>query len=77
MPDKPVLTPEIHKEQIEAYTKVRPQYVAYADAFRRVLEQACQVSFPEALIQARAKTVSSFAEKRPASSTSIPMQSTR
>jgi putative GTP pyrophosphokinase len=63
MPDKPVLTPEIHKEQIEALTNVRSKYVTYADALKRVLERACQVSFPEALIQARAKTVSSFAEK--------------
>ena len=63
MPDKTVLTPEVHKQQIEAFTKVRPMYVIWADALRRVLERACQVSFPEALIQARAKTVSSFAEK--------------
>jgi ppGpp synthetase/RelA/SpoT-type nucleotidyltranferase len=63
MSDKPVLTPEIHKEQIEALTNVRSRYVTYADALKRVLERACQVVFPEALIQARAKTVSSFAEK--------------
>jgi ppGpp synthetase/RelA/SpoT-type nucleotidyltranferase len=63
MPDKPVLTPEIHRKQIEAYTKVRPAYVTYADSLRRVLEQACRVSFPEAFVQARAKAVSSFAEK--------------
>jgi ppGpp synthetase/RelA/SpoT-type nucleotidyltranferase len=63
MPDKPVLTPEIHKRQIDAYTQVRPQYAIYADALKRVLERACQVSFPEAFVQARAKTVSSFAEK--------------
>ena len=63
MPDKPVLTPEIHKRQIEAYTEVRPQFVTYADALKRVLECACQVSFPDAFVQARAKTVSSFAEK--------------
>jgi ppGpp synthetase/RelA/SpoT-type nucleotidyltranferase len=63
MPDKPALTPEIHKRQIDAYTQVRPQYATYADALKRVLERACQVSFPEAFVQARAKTVSSFAEK--------------
>jgi len=63
MPDKPVLTPEIHKRQIEAYTEARPKYVTYADALKRVLERACQVSFPDAFVQARAKTVSSFAEK--------------
>jgi ppGpp synthetase/RelA/SpoT-type nucleotidyltranferase len=63
MAGKAQLTPEIHKQQIEALTNARPQYVTYADALKRVLERACQVSFPEALIQARAKTVSSFAEK--------------
>ena len=63
MPDKPVLTPEIHKKQIEAYTEIRPKYVTYADALKRVMERACHVSFPDAFVQARAKTVSSFAEK--------------
>jgi ppGpp synthetase/RelA/SpoT-type nucleotidyltranferase len=61
--EKGQLTPEGHRQQIEAYSSVRPSYVTYADALKRVLERACQVSFPEAFIQARAKTVSSFAEK--------------
>jgi ppGpp synthetase/RelA/SpoT-type nucleotidyltranferase len=56
-------TAEQHGAQIEAFVKVRPAYVIYADSLRRVLEQACRVSFPEAFIQARAKAVSSFAEK--------------
>jgi ppGpp synthetase/RelA/SpoT-type nucleotidyltranferase len=63
MPDTPLLTPEIHKKQIEAYAEVRPKFVTYAEALKRVLECACQVSFPDAFVQARAKTVSSFAEK--------------
>lgn len=53
MPDKPVLTPEIHKKQIEAYTEVRPKFVTYAEALKRVMECACQVSFPDAFVQAR------------------------
>jgi ppGpp synthetase/RelA/SpoT-type nucleotidyltranferase len=57
------LTPEAHAGQIEAYVKVRHAYVIYADALRRVLQEACRASFPEALIQARPKAVSSFAEK--------------
>lgn len=57
------ITPEAHAAQVEAFTKVRPEYVTYEKALRRVLEQACRVSFPEAFIQARAKAVSSFAEK--------------
>jgi ppGpp synthetase/RelA/SpoT-type nucleotidyltranferase len=63
MAEKESLTAEKHNEQIAAYSAVRPCYVTYADALKRVLDLACQVSFPEALVQARAKTVSSFAEK--------------
>lgn len=57
------LTPELHSAQIEALARVRADYVTYADSLRRVLQEACGVSFPEAFVQARAKTVSSFAEK--------------
>jgi ppGpp synthetase/RelA/SpoT-type nucleotidyltranferase len=59
----PPLTPALHKQQIEAYVAVRPCYSTYADALKRVFEKACQASFPEASVQTRAKTVSSFAEK--------------
>ena len=52
-----------HRQQIEAYIAVRPAYITYADVLTRVLTSACQPSMPEAVIQARAKTVSSFAEK--------------
>ena len=57
------LTPETHKQQIDAYIGVRANYETYGAAFKRVLEDACRVSIPEAFVQARAKTVSSFAEK--------------
>jgi ppGpp synthetase/RelA/SpoT-type nucleotidyltranferase len=63
MAEKAPLTQDKHQEQIAAYAAVRPDYVIFAEALKRVLEQACQVSFPEALVQARAKTVSSFAGK--------------
>ena len=63
MPDRPVLTPEIHRQQIDAFRKIRPQYEIFARALKRVLEHACRFSFPDALVQSRAKTVSSFAEK--------------
>ncbi len=52
-----------HKDQIEAYSKERPDYVIYADVLRRVLEAACKTAFPEVLVQARAKSIASFAEK--------------
>lgn len=63
MADKKKLTPEEHKYQIETFTAERPNYVVYADALRQALERACAIAIPEALVQARAKTVSSFAEK--------------
>lgn len=52
-----------HKDQIEAYSKERPYYVTYADVLRCVLESACRTAFPEVLVQARAKSIASFAEK--------------
>ena len=57
------LTPELHRAQIEAYSKVLPYYQTYARTLERVLRNACMVSFPEALVQSRPKGVSSFAEK--------------
>ena len=57
------LTPELHRQQIETYTKQYPDYAAYANALKRILTQACAASLPEAFVQARAKTIPSFAEK--------------
>lgn len=63
MADAAQLTPEKHQAQIRAYAEVRGAYKKYAEVLRRVLEDACRVSFPEAFVQSRAKTLSSFAEK--------------
>lgn len=57
------ITPKEHKRQIALYAKERSRYVTYATALRRVLQDACSVSIPEAFAQSRAKTISSFAEK--------------
>ena len=57
------LTPELHRQQIEAYTEQYPDYVIYAQWLERVLKACCAVSLPEAFVQARAKSVPSFAEK--------------
>ncbi|MCM8595657.1 RyR domain-containing protein [Accumulibacter sp.] len=54
---------ELHRQQIEAYREEVAQYETYARVLRRVLENACRVALPEASVQARAKTLSSFAEK--------------
>ena len=63
MSTKEQLTPEKHAAQIAAYRKVAPQYAVFATVLKRVLENACKGAFPEALVQAREKAVSSFAEK--------------
>jgi ppGpp synthetase/RelA/SpoT-type nucleotidyltranferase len=49
--------------QIEVYRKELPHYETYAKALKRVLKKACKLSVPYAIVQARAKDVSSFAEK--------------
>jgi ppGpp synthetase/RelA/SpoT-type nucleotidyltranferase len=63
MTPQPVLTHDLHKQQIVAFTAVRPQYELYAKLLARVLSAACKPSFPEAFVQSRAKAVASFAEK--------------
>jgi len=63
MSEKPRLTQEMHRAQIEAYTKLFSCYRVYAGILERVLRNACKVSFPDALVQSRPKSVSSFAEK--------------
>jgi len=49
--------------QVAEFTKQLPHYKIYADALKRILEKACKGSFPDAYIQARPKSVTSFAEK--------------
>jgi len=52
-----------HRQQVMAYQMEWPHYRKYADALERVLKKACAFSIPEAVVQARPKSVSSFAEK--------------
>ena len=54
---------ETQKEQVAAYDALAVEYTTYANALRRVLEKACKQAIPEAIVQARAKPVGSFAEK--------------
>jgi ppGpp synthetase/RelA/SpoT-type nucleotidyltranferase len=61
--EKPKLTKELHKAQIEAYARELDDYRTFAGVLERVLRAACHASFPDAMVQSRAKTVSSFAEK--------------
>jgi ppGpp synthetase/RelA/SpoT-type nucleotidyltranferase len=63
MAEKIRLTSEEYRKQIEAYAAVFPCYETYAKVLGRILEEAHKISFPEATVQSRAKTISSFAEK--------------
>lgn len=63
MAKKQILTPAKHKRQIRAYTKIFPKYKIYAEVLKRILEKACKACFPDAFVQSRPKSVSSFAEK--------------
>lgn len=58
-----MITPAEHRKQIEQYAAQRAAYEVYAGTLKRILEEGCVMSFPEVLVQSRAKTVSSFAEK--------------
>src|SRR5437588_755934 len=50
--------------QVKTYAKQEQSvYLIYADLLRDMLRQACNASAPEASVEARAKTISSFAEK--------------
>ncbi len=57
------ITPTEHRRQIKLYAGEQPRYATHAVALRRILEHACAASIPDALVQARDKTISSFAEK--------------
>jgi len=51
------------RDQIQKYGAEFPHYEAYAKALNRVLEQGCMPAIPEVIVQARPKSISSFAEK--------------
>jgi ppGpp synthetase/RelA/SpoT-type nucleotidyltranferase len=57
------LPPEKHREQIEIYRQEQPRYETYREVLARVLGNGCRAAFPHAAVEARAKTLSSFAEK--------------
>ncbi len=63
MGDSKQISLEEHRRQIEEYGDLRALYDTYAKTLERILRKACTASFPDALVQSRAKTVSSFAEK--------------
>lgn len=50
-------------EQVEAYNHVFPQYECYADVLKRALEIAVVTLCPGAVVEARPKSIASFAGK--------------
>lgn len=52
-----------HKFQIEKYDKEFAHYQAYADTLSEILQKVCRACGVPATVEARAKSVSSFAEK--------------
>lgn len=54
---------EWHKFQIEKYETERPYYEAYAAALQQILEAAKKLYAPLGIVEARPKTLSSFAAK--------------
>ena len=52
-----------HRTQIDRYTRERPRYEAFAKALEEALSRIVARHAPKAIVQARAKTVASFAEK--------------
>ena len=51
------------KRQISAYQKKRPKYKKLAGLIEEILTKACKLYAPNAIVQARAKTLPSYAEK--------------
>ena len=54
MSNETTLTQEEHQYQIACFSQDRLSYEIYAATLKRVLEHACSVSLPEAIIQSRA-----------------------
>ncbi|MDR3719724.1 MAG: RyR domain-containing protein [Bryobacteraceae bacterium] len=54
---------EWHRRQVTAFAAVRPVFETYANTLHGLLQQACRTLAPMAIVQARAKTLPSFAEK--------------
>jgi ppGpp synthetase/RelA/SpoT-type nucleotidyltranferase len=61
--EKKFPTSEEYQKYIAAYQEEIGAYKTYAKALKYVLEKACRVSIPEAIVQARPKDVISFAGK--------------
>ncbi|MDD5063283.1 MAG: RyR domain-containing protein [Phycisphaerae bacterium] len=61
--DSKLTNEELVRKKIKRYAKERPRYNKYAEILKVILEKAANRYAPLAIIQARAKTVASYAEK--------------
>ncbi len=61
MADK--IDPERHKEQVRLFVEERKSYIDYSRILKRVLRAACKLHAPLSVVEARAKSIASFAEK--------------
>jgi ppGpp synthetase/RelA/SpoT-type nucleotidyltranferase len=50
-------------QQVEAYTKIRPDYAAYGELLRSILTSAVKRYAPDSIVQVRPKEIASFAGK--------------
>ena len=55
--------PKWHKEQIDRYAEENSFYEKYAETLQKILKKAAKTYAPLAIVESRAKTISSFAEK--------------
>ncbi len=55
--------PVEHERQVERYSEERPRYVLYADVLSEALTRACKDCETVGIVQTRAKSIPSFAEK--------------
>jgi ppGpp synthetase/RelA/SpoT-type nucleotidyltranferase len=61
--EKKKISPQELQHQVAEYTLRQPDYKIYALALKDVLEKSCKTAFPDAFVQAREKSITSFAEK--------------
>lgn len=54
---------EWHRNQINRYKQEYDSYVKYAQIIKDILDKACSIYAPEAIVKVRAKTIYGFAEK--------------
>lgn len=51
------------ENQVKSFTEMRPKYKIFAETLNEVLDKVMHIYAPESIVQTRAKSISSFAEK--------------